>query len=65
MGKKTTLTTAVLFAMGSMGTGMASQLPSDSNILNLPLSDTSEYMAASDAKHVDKIIILAIYSYRL
>ena len=58
MGKKTTLTTAVLFAMGSMGTCMASQLPSDSNILNLPLPDTPEYVAASNSQN-DEIVIVA------
>ena len=58
MGKKTTLATAVLFAMGSMGTCMASQLPSDSNILNLPMPDTPEYVAASNAQ-TDEIVLVA------
>ena len=58
MGKKTTLATAVLFAIGSMGTCMASQLPSDSNILNLPLPDTPEYVAASNAQ-TDEIVLVA------
>jgi hypothetical protein len=58
MGKKTTLTTAVLFAMGSMGTCMASQLPSESNILDLLLPNTFEYAAASSINE-DKIIVAA------
>ena len=58
MGKKTTLATAVIFAMGSIGTCMASQLSSDSNILNLPLPDTLEYVAASNVQ-TDEITIVA------
>ena len=59
MGKKTSAVTAVLFAMGSLGTCVASQLPDDSNIPNLPLAGISEYVAVSSSSIADNNILVA------
>ena len=60
MGKKTTFATAVLFAMGTMGTSMASQIPSNSSKLDLPLPDTFEYAAASNSIEKGNIVVAAV-----
>lgn len=59
MGKRTTLATAVLFAMATTGTCMASQLPSDSGMLNIPQSSKSEYKATSNSINEGKIVLVA------
>ena len=60
MGKKITFTTTPLITMDSMGTRVASQLPYDNNMLYLPLPDTSYYIADSDSRDRDKIVIAAL-----
>lgn len=59
MGKKTTLTTAVLFAMGTMGTCMANQLPSETSVMDIPAPGTFEYVAASNSLNEEKIVLAA------
>ena len=59
MGKRTTLATAVLFAMATTGTCMASQLPSDSGMLNIPQPSTSEYKATSNSINEGEIVLVA------
>lgn len=60
MGKYIRFTDTLLITMDSMGARLTSQLPYDNNMLYLPLPETSEYMAASDALDDNTIVIAPV-----
>jgi hypothetical protein len=59
MAKKTAFTAAVLLAMGTAGTCMASQTPSESIVLDIPQPGTFEYAVASNSIDEDNIVLAA------
>jgi hypothetical protein len=59
MAKKPTFTAAVLLAMGAAGTCMANQIPSESNVLDIPQPGTLEYAVASNSLDEDNIVLAA------
>jgi hypothetical protein len=59
MAKKTAFTAAVLLAMGTAGTCMANQTPSESIVLDIPQPGTFEYAVASNSIAEDNIVLAA------
>ena len=60
MAKKPTFTAAVLLAMGAAGTCMATQIPSESNVLDIPQPGTLEYAVASNSLDEDNVVLAAV-----
>ena len=60
MAKKPTFTAAVLLAMGAAGTCMATQTPSESNVLDIPQPGTLEYAVASNSLDEDNVVLAAV-----
>ena len=59
MAKKTAFTAAIILAMGTAGTCMANQIPSESIVLDIPQPGTFEYAVASNSIDEDNIVLAA------